>query len=300
MERYAKIRDDNLKEQNRRYNEVVENYADIKSLLEEKHKLQNGFNLVLSNEKDFTDYKTNVRSINEKIKQLLKKHSLPENYLEPIYNCNKCQDKGFCYDEGRMTRCSCNVEDGFSYSFEDFNLEIFSKNDFYERFGDSAFSRMEKNLKIAKDYCGAFPNNAKQNLMFYGSSGLGKSFLATCMCSEIKKKGFSAVKVNAFKLIEDFRNKAFNNIPFPKDYYGCDFLVIDDIGTEPMINGITVECLFALINERIERKKATLYITNQSFEHCRERYDDRLASRIFDSINTERLIFLGENLRLRK
>lgn len=38
--------------------------------------------------------------------------------------------------------------------------------------------------------------------------------------------------------------------------------MIDDLGTEPMVPGITIETLFALINERQFSGKATVIATN--------------------------------------
>ncbi len=278
MDKYARIRDNNLKEQTRRFGQVTNEFADIRELITTRKELQSGFDLVLSSDEDFTAYTKKIRSINADIRKALEKHGLPANYLEPIFNCTICEDKGYYYENGvTPKRCKCNTDLGFGCSFDDFNKELFSK-----------------------EYCARFPDNIKPNILFYGSSGLGKSFLASCICSELKNRGFFPVKVNAFKLIEDFRDKHVKDIPYPADYYGCDFLVIDDIGTEPLYNNITVEYLFALINERIENKRATLFVTNQSFENCCKRYDERLASRMFDSMMTERIAFFGENLRLKK
>lgn len=300
MDKYAKIRDNNLKEQTRRFNEVREKYKDIAELIDSRKSLQGGFDLVLSKEEDFREYTKKIREINGNLKVLLKKHGLPENYLEPIYNCHVCQDKGYYYEDDVVPhRCSCNTDSSFSCSFDDFNPKLFSKEKL-QGAKASPYENMKFILEFAKGYCNSFPENDRPNILFYGSSGLGKSFLASCMCSDIKSRGFSAVKVNAFKLTDDFKNKHLEGTPYPEDYYGCDFLVIDDIGTEPMYNNITMEYLFALINERIENHRATLFVTNQSFEHCCARYDERLASRMFDRLTTTAFAFIGENLRMKK
>lgn len=300
MDRYAKIRDNNLKEQTRRFNEVVEKYGDISALIDSRRQLQNGFDLVLSSDTAFSEYTKKIRGLNAQIRELLIKHGLPGNYLEPIYNCPICEDKGFYYDDGvNAKRCKCNGTEGFGCTFDDFDLELFSK-DKAQGAKLSPYEHMKSTLEFAKGYCEAFPNNSKPNILFYGTSGLGKSFLAACMCSAIKERGFNAVKVNAFKLIDDFKAKHLDGVSYPADYYGCDFLVIDDIGTEPMYNNITIEYLFALINERIENRRPTLFVTNQSFDNCCARYDERLASRMFDRLTTTPIAFIGENLRLKK
>lgn len=300
MDKYARIRDNNLKEQTRRFCQVTNEFADIRELITTRKELQSGFDLVLSSDEDFTAYTKKIRRINADIRKALEKHGLPANYLEPIFNCPICEDKGYYYENGvTPKRCKCNTDLGFGCSFDDFNKELFSKEKPEGR-KTSPYEHISATLAFSKEYCARFPDNIKPNILFYGSSGLGKSFLASCICSELKNRGFFPVKVNAFKLIEDFRDKHVKDTPYPADYYGCDFLVIDDIGTEPMYNNITVEYLFALINERIENKRATLFVTNQSFENCCKRYDERLASRMFDSMITERIAFFGENLRLKK
>lgn len=300
MDRFAKIRDNNIKEQNRRFRSVVEKYEDVAVLMQKKSALIRTFDTAVISQQGFQSYTKSITDINRKISAALENHGLPGNYLDPIYTCSHCEDKGYVYENGAVAkRCpNCNNEDS-SITFEEFNLDLFSK-DKQEGFKNSPYEVMERNLKTAKEYCEEFPDNLKKNLLFSGASGLGKSFLASCMCSAIADKGYTAVKVNAFNLIEDFKNKHVSGQPYPTDYFGCDFLAIDDIGTEPMYNNITVEYLFALINERIERGRATLYITNQSYDNCAARYDERLASRIFDGLNTTRMMFIGSNQRMGK
>ena len=299
-EKYTKIRDKNSKEHIRRFNYVLDNFNDIRQLIETRRRLQNSFDLVLSGDTAFKKYTDDVKAINSRIKELLEVHSLPCDFLEPIYTCPVCEDKGFYYDKEIIPRrCKCNNENYFAFSFNDFKLELFSKKK-ADGYSSTPYSNMQKILEFAKEYCSRFPEVPIKNIMFYGASGLGKSFLASCMCSELQAKGFSPVKVNAFKLVEDFKEKHVHDTAYPENYFKCDFLVIDDIGTEPMYKNITTEYLFSLINERTEQRLATVFITNLSFEHCCNRYDERLASRMFDSTNTKRIMFFGDNLRLRK
>ena len=184
-------------------------------------------------------------------------------------------------------------------TYDDFNLELFSKEK-AEGVKFSPYEHMKNLLELTKDYCEAFPDNPKPNFLFYGTSGLGKSFLASCICSRLSERGFNVVKVNAFKLIDDFKAMHLDKTPYPVDYFNCDFLVIDDIGTEPTYNNITQEYLFSLVNERIENKKAILFITNQNYDNTVARYDERLASRIFDNIITTPIRFIGSNLRMKR
>lgn len=66
---------------------------------------------------------------------------------------------------------------------------------------------------------------------------------------------------------------------FYEDIYNCDLLIIDDLGTE-MTNTFVASQLFSCLNERHLRQKATIISTNLSLEELRDRYSDRVFSRI--------------------
>lgn len=83
-------------------------------------------------------------------------------------------------------------------------------------------------------------------------------------------------------------------------YMNVPFLVLDDLGSEPMIPNITVESIFALCDERRSAGRATVYITNLSLEELRNRYGERVSSRIADSAVTKAILFTGDSLRERK
>ena len=64
-----------------------------------------------------------------------------------------------------------------------------------------------------------------------------------------------------------------------EDIYGCDLLIIDDLGTE-LTNAFVSSQLFSCLNNRHLRKKATVITTNLSLGELRDRYSDRIFSRI--------------------
>ena len=75
-------------------------------------------------------------------------------------------------------------------------------------------------------------------------------------------------------------------------------LLIDDLGTEPMMRNITVEYLFTLLNERIAAKRHTVIATNLSPVQLQERYGERVMSRILDRSRGVALKFVGRDVRL--
>jgi len=77
----------------------------------------------------------------------------------------------------------------------------------------------------------------------------------------------------------------------------CGLLAIDDLGSEPMMRNITVEYLFMLLNERTNAGLSTIIATNMTPSEVKERYGERIASRMFDRDKGSYLRFLGKDLR---
>ena len=79
--------------------------------------------------------------------------------------------------------------------------------------------------------------------------------------------------------------------------FHCDLLIIDDLGTE-LSNTFTNSWLYTCINERYLHQKATVISTNLSLEQLRERYSERIFSRITGNYILLKLI--GKDIRVLK
>ena len=75
-------------------------------------------------------------------------------------------------------------------------------------------------------------------------------------------------------------------------------LLVDDLGTEPLMRNITVEYLFLLINERMEAGLSTMVTTNLNPAQILERYGERVCSRLFDRASALAIRLEGKDLRL--
>jgi DNA replication protein DnaC len=73
--------------------------------------------------------------------------------------------------------------------------------------------------------------------------------------------------------------------------------MIDDLGTEPLMQSVTVEQLFNLLNERQNRGLSTIISTNLDMTRFRERYTERIASRLTDVRNCMVLTLTGKDVR---
>ena len=93
-------------------------------------------------------------------------------------------------------------------------------------------------------------------------------------------------------------NKSKENLYNFYDYiYNCDLLIVDDLGTE-VSNTFVSNQLFSFINERNLRKKSTIISTNLSLEQIRDRYSERVFSRIISTYTACKLS--GTDIRIVK
>ncbi len=74
-------------------------------------------------------------------------------------------------------------------------------------------------------------------------------------------------------------------------------MIIDDLGTE-VTNSFVTSQLFSLLNERHLRQKATIISTNLNLEEMRDRYSDRIFSRITSNYSLCKLT--GPDIRMYK
>jgi DNA replication protein DnaC len=133
--------------------------------------------------------------------------------------------------------------------------------------------------------------------------GTGKSFLSGCIAKELIENGHSVIYFSASGLFEtlsqfsfDYKNKDELHGIY-EDLYSCDLLIIDDLGTELTNNFVTSQ-LFSCLNERHMRRKSTIISTNLSLEELRNRYSDRIFSRITSNYNLCKLS--GPDIRIYK
>lgn len=250
--------------------------------------------------------------------QALVQAGYPSDYLSPIYNCEKCKDTGYmnhepceCLKQKIVERQYKNSNLGQNLSKENFNTFRF---DYYSNQPDGIHeltprANMENIYHSLQKYVSGIDayiegdNSQKGNILFQGNTGVGKTFLSNCVAKELLDKGYAVLYVSAGTLFEQISDAVMNKnrIAGSQDFYHtvttCDFLIIDDLGTEFM-NNFTATYLYTLINDRLLHRNATIISTNLSLTELREHYSERIFSRICDSY----LIYTiyGEDIRFAK
>ncbi|MBO4950603.1 MAG: ATP-binding protein [Clostridia bacterium] len=237
--------------------------------------------------------------------QLLCGLGYPEDYLDIKYSCDKCNDTGY---EG-INMCSCMKKALVKEAYAQSGLGKFLKSQTFKTFDLSFYEEGEEReqmaaiLEKAKKYVSDFGKPDKDsNLLFVGTTGLGKTHITTAIAKGVIDKAYGVVYDSAQNII-----RAFENEHFEKDekasrevqrYFDCDLLIIDDLGTE-FRNSFTQSCIYNLLNTRINAGKCMIISTNiDSTSKLRETYDDRIFSRLIGSFRHFK--FVGKDIRIAK
>ncbi len=261
---------------------------------------------------------TVLRQEKEKI---LKENHIEKKELEPQFECNLCQDTGYITDSNfNSIMCNClkqrlfdleynksNVYNLSQQTFQNFNFHYYSQEINSEKY-HSDLSPQE-NIKLIYDICMNFLENFddpnEKNLLFTGNTGLGKTFLSSCIANELLKKGKTVLYQTAPVMLDEIINYRFSKgTSSTNDLYdhllNVDLLIIDDLGTECM-NQMKFTELFNVINTRLlnqnQKSIKTIISTNLSLQNLYSNYDERIVSRIVGYYNI--CYFFGEDIRFK-
>jgi DNA replication protein DnaC len=251
-----------------------------------------------------------MENYNRKIRELLKNNGLPGDYLQPVYQCGICHDTGFV-GESVKKRCTClnkeyfrrmgrliGLNERIPQTFEAFREEVYSQ-EIIPGANVSQRTFMCFLRDKCKKYAETFPDTATPDMLFMGTSGLGKTFLMQAIAHKVLERGFSALCVSAFKVVEMTRQSYFNNNTEENaPLFEADLLLIDDLGTEPLMDNVTITQLYHVINERQNAGKHTILSTNLNSVQFQDRYTERISSRLLSSAGQCELIaFIGADIR---
>lgn len=266
--------------------------------------------LLEGGDQSIDDFRRQVALLSEEKKTLLLAYGYPEDYLEPSYECSDCCDTG--YIDGKKCRCFQKAEIDLLYTqsnlqdvlnaenFRSFRLDYYS-SDYIDPVSRRSSLEMAKDaLDVCRSFVDSF-SDSFQNLLIYGNTGVGKTFLTHCIARELIDRIHSVIYVTASQLFELLGNREFGqrteDIHTGSLLESCDLLIIDDLGTE-LTNSFTVSQLFICLNDRIIQKKSTIISTNLSLNEIKSIYSERIFSRI--SSNFRLLKLVGDDIRIKK
>lgn len=243
---------------------------------------------------DTLKLKHEVDDLKTKINNYLALNNIDQSKLTPNYDCPICNDTGVA--GGRICKCllkELNVQLSLRASsqtefksFSDCNLEIMDETDV----------KMSEKLKT---WCARYPNITTTNINIIGGAGSGKTFMLECVANELIKKGVIVSFKTAFEVNELARLYHIGKSYDFSDCLNVDVLLIDDLGTEPVLKNVTKEYLYNLINTRQINNKATLITTNLSLENILDRYDERIFSRLANKNLSTTIHLFSQDKRLK-
>ena len=249
--------------------------------------------------------KEEITDLRAKKYEMLVSHGYNPDYLNLHYNCPKCKDTGFI----GIDKCSCFKSKLIKLYYKDSDLEEAVKTNNFKNFNINLYSNHKlnderytprKNIEDILEYITGeyLPNfkNSNTNLLFYGNSGTGKTFLSWCIAKELLDKGFLVVYKTSDDLLRALKDIKFNNdTDLENLLINCDLLIIDDLGSEQITDFSSTE-LFTLINKKILKNKKMLISTNLSLPLISKRYSERISSRIIGEFKLFK--FFTEDIRI--
>lgn len=305
----------NKYELDQRIEEVYQSIPELKAIDDEvvSCSIQSAKLLLMGEDKALKDLKEITDSASGKRSSLLVSNGYPADYLQPSYHCPDCKDTGYIGNE----KCHCFKQSIVDIVYSQSNIKTAIQRENFSTFSFDYYSddfkepsiklTPRENIKKVYDACMHYINTFDQefqNLLLYGNTGVGKTFIANCIAKELLDKAHTVIYLTAFQLFDILEKNKFSkgedSYEFQNQFdyiLDCDLLIVDDLGTELNNSFVNVQ-LYLCINERYLRRKSTIISTNLSLDNINTIYSERVFSRI--ASNYTLLKIVGEDIRLKK
>jgi len=327
------IKNEYEKRRKKAYNDLQERKAEIYHLLPRLEEIEDemhaaGFRYnkqiltgLIPTDSAVSNLNSTLSELKTEKANLLSINGYPQDYLNPVYTCEKCSDTGFINSfDGAGQICVCYRQQLIDYIYDQSNL-TFIDTEGFKSFNVDYFSDTVNEVKYGikksprrwilgiKENCQSFIENFEKpevrNLLFSGATGVGKTFMANCIAIELMNRGYSVLYQTApalFNTIYEYRYRygrddAYENSVY-KSILDADLLIIDDLGTESPSATRYAEFLNIIDTRYANNKKRpckTLISTNIDMKKLSEYYDERVVSRIIGSFDIFR--FTGDDIR---
>ncbi len=254
--------------------------------------------------------KKDIETVIDRKKKLLMEYSYPLDYIENVFDCHLCKDSGYIKNKGQcicyknkvskklmeLSKLDSKLEEE---NFETYILDHYSKEK-DPNTGLIPYDVASKIFNYAKKAVGN-SSNKKENMYIYGTVGVGKTFLLNAIAKDVLDNNLSVIYlpsqelfniINAFKFQNSYHELA--NQSYYDFLCNCDYLLIDDLGTEASTS-ITQSEFFYILDLRMRTNKATVITSNLNLRNLEDTYSQRISSRISGDFRLLNLI--GNDIR---
>ncbi len=291
-----------------RRREVAEKLPELGKLLDDisKRGADSVKRYIAGDERARADFESFLSTASQRKTDLLLQGGFPADYLETRYSCEKCEDTGYLPD-GEKCSCFRQLEYDLVFSqdrqrrlfsvhnFETFDISVFSDEGVDEKTGLTPRQNAKKALETAKRFLSP-SSEARRNLLIYGTTGTGKTFLSHCIAKEALDRGLNVIYLTAPEFMDIASDSEFKHIDGPfRGVMETSLLIIDDLGTE-LINSFVVSAVYRIVNERLLSERRTVISTNLFPSNIAECYNERVFSRMVG--NYQFIKMTGPDLRV--
>ena len=306
---YDQIRAENERTERARKEKIRTEQPEIHALVLERENLVFGtLRAILKGNAETENLPEKMERLNAEIREKLTAAGFPADYLAPVYRCPACQDTGRtgelikepceCLKKAyqQKLRATIGLNGEKRESFETFDLSLFPD----EPLPGKNYSQrmlMKKRRDDCREWADRYPDVQCRNMLLTGKSGLGKTFLLHAVAERLIERNVNVLIISAYKLLELVRKAYFSNVESAGELAEIDVLMIDDLGSEPLMQNVTVEQLFNLLNERLNSGLSTIISTNLTMEELQGRYTERSASRLRDRDRWKVITLEGKDIR---
>lgn len=170
---------------------------------------------------------------------------------------------------------------------------------------DNYKGEKDKSYTIAKNYVKEYEQMKKENigLLFCGTVGSGKTYLACCIANALIEEYMIRVKIRNFaQIINNLQKSGFDldKNEYIESLTNVSVLILDDLGIE-RDTSYAKEQVYNIVNSRYLKQKPTIFTTNLPYEKIQNSDDgveyERIYSRIIEMCIPIKV--MGEDFRKR-
>ena len=240
--------------------------------------------------------------------------------------CEGCKGLYMCSQKSPGQRLSLTLDDVLietieycPYERQRRDIEELSKKYIYSDIPDNLINLTLDNIEMPDDKIkqyalkclNIFNGTSSKGLYVYGDLGVGKTYMMIALANSLVKAGKSVAFIKITNFINDMRKVVSNDDgEYERIIEGlkrCDYLFIDDIGSESVTTFSRDDILFNILDYRLEHKLNTSFTSNYDKKKLCEYYSieksgkvstmhaRRLLERI--DILSETFVLTGENKR---